>query len=148
MCHSCNIILQTLWTPVYVIVTLWFVMSIWMEFYGIFVSTWMCGTAYNTIIFFYIYKIYWYINGIFLCVSSDMLLLSVNSNCVVLFCVLSIHLPLVLLFSLWQFCYWYEIPIKPFVFFFTTIRFLAKLSICCFSSLLCTLLSNFVFVIL
>jgi len=30
--------------------------------------------------------------------------------------VLSIHLPLVLLFPLWQFCYWYEIPINPFVF--------------------------------
>jgi len=31
-----------------------------------------------------------------------------------LFCVLSIHLPLVLLFPLWQFYYWYEIPINPF----------------------------------
>jgi len=56
-------------------------------------------------------------SGIFLCVSSDMLLLSVNSNCVVLFCAWSIHLPLVLLFPLWQFCYWNEIPINPFVIF-------------------------------
>jgi len=39
-----------------------------------------------------------YMSGIFLCVSSDMLLLSVNSNCVVLFCVVSIHLPHVLYF--------------------------------------------------
>jgi len=41
-----------------------------------------------------------------------MLLLSVNYSCAVLFCVLSIHLPLVLLFPSWQFCYWNEIPIK------------------------------------
>jgi len=52
-----------------------------------------------------------------MCVSSDMSLLSVNSNCIVLVCMLSIPLPLVLLFQLWQFCYRYNIPNNHFVFF-------------------------------
>jgi len=60
-----------------------------------------------------------------------MLLLSVNSNCVVLFCVLSIHLPLVLLFPLWQFCYWYEIPIITLSFSFYK-KILPTLCICFF----------------
>jgi len=84
-----------------------------MAVYGMFVGPWMCGTAYYIIIcFIYIYGS----SGTLLCVSSDMLLLSVNSNCAFLYVVYS-PAPCVAV-SLWQFCYWYEIPINTLSFSF------------------------------
>ena len=136
MCHSCDIILQALWTPVYVIVTLWIVMKIWMTFYGIFVWTmdvWYCLLHYNYI--FICIRFFWYL----ICYCC---LLTLTVLCFSVCCLFTC--PLCCCFL----CGSSTIGTKYPLTLFTTIHFLATLSICCFSSLLCTLLSNVVFVIL
>ena len=113
MCHSCDIILQALWTPVYVIVTLWIVMKIWMAFYGIFAWTmdvWYCLLHYTIFYMFKVLLVYSF--GFHLICYCCLLILTMP------FYVLSIHLPLVLLFPLWQFAIGTKYPcINPFVFF-------------------------------